>query len=57
MLKYIFNPVVTAFAAQSSVATLPVNMEACKKIGVPDDISNKDWLDKRIANGQVEVQL
>ena len=40
MLKYIFNPAVTAFAAQSSVAALPVNMEACKKIGVPDDISN-----------------
>ena len=40
MLKHIFNPAVTAFATQSSVATLPVNMEACKKIGVPDDISN-----------------
>jgi len=40
MLKHIFNPAVTAFATQSSVATLPVNMEACRKIGVPDDISN-----------------
>ena len=30
MLKHIFNPAVTAFATQSSVATLPVNMEACK---------------------------
>ena len=30
----------TAFATQSSVATLPVNMEACRKIGVPEDISN-----------------
>lgn len=40
MLKHIFNPAVTAFATQSSVAALPVNMEACKKIGVPDDISN-----------------
>lgn len=40
MLKNIFNPAVTAFATQSSVATLPVNMEACKKIGVPEDISN-----------------
>ena len=38
--KNIFNPAVTAFATQSSVATLPVNMEACKKIGVPEDISN-----------------
>ncbi|MDO5417783.1 MAG: dicarboxylate/amino acid:cation symporter [Lachnospiraceae bacterium] len=40
MFKNIFNPAVTAFATQSSVATLPVNMEACKKIGVPEDISN-----------------
>lgn len=40
MVKHIFNPAVTAFATQSSVATLPVNMEACKKIGVPEDISN-----------------
>jgi len=40
MLKNIFNPAVTAFATQSSVATLPVNMEACKEIGVPEDISN-----------------
>lgn len=40
MLQNIFNPAVTAFATQSSVATLPVNMEACQKIGVPDDISN-----------------
>ena len=40
MLAYIFNPAVTAFATQSSVATLPVNLEACKKIGVPEDIGN-----------------
>lgn len=40
MMKHIFNPAVTAFATQSSVATLPVNMEACKKIGIPEDISN-----------------
>jgi len=40
MAKNILNPAVTAFATQSSVATLPVNMEACKKIGVPEDISN-----------------
>ncbi|MDO4267976.1 MAG: dicarboxylate/amino acid:cation symporter [Eubacteriales bacterium] len=40
MFKHIFNPAVTAFATQSSVATLPVNMEACRKIGVPDDIYN-----------------
>ena len=40
MVQNIFNPAVTAFATQSSVAALPVNMEACKEIGVPDDISN-----------------
>lgn len=40
MVQNIFNPAVTAFATQSSVATLPVNMEACKEIGVPEDISN-----------------
>lgn len=40
MTANIFNPAVTAFATQSSVAALPVNMEACKKIGVPEDISN-----------------
>lgn len=40
MLKNIFNPAVTAFATQSSVAALPTNMEACNEIGVPEDISN-----------------
>lgn len=40
MAQNIFNPAVTAFATQSSVAALPVNMEACRKIGVPEDISN-----------------
>jgi len=40
MLQNIFNPAITAFGTQSSVATLPVNMEACKKIGVPEDVSN-----------------
>ena len=40
MLKSIFNPAITAFATQSSVATIPVNMEACREIGVPEDISN-----------------
>ena len=39
-LKNIFSPAITAFATQSSVATIPVNMEACKKMGVPEDISN-----------------
>ena len=36
--KNIVNPAITAFATQSSVATLPVNMTACDKIGVPQDI-------------------
>ncbi|WP_370827350.1 dicarboxylate/amino acid:cation symporter [Fournierella massiliensis] len=40
MLKYIFAPAVTAFATQSSAATLPVNKEACDKIGVPKDVSD-----------------
>ncbi|MGN0267077.1 MAG: dicarboxylate/amino acid:cation symporter [Lachnospiraceae bacterium] len=39
MAKNIFSPAVTAFATQSSVATLPTNMEACNEIGVPEDIS------------------
>lgn len=37
-LKYIISPAVTAVATQSSLATLPVNLEACEKIGVPKDI-------------------
>lgn len=38
MFKHILSPAVTAFATQSSIATLPVNQEACSKIGVPKDI-------------------
>lgn len=38
MVKYVPTPAITAFATQSSVATLPVNLESCKKIGVPKDI-------------------
>lgn len=40
MLKYIFAPAVTAFATQSSAATLPVNKEACDSIGVSKDVSD-----------------
>ena len=40
MLKYIITPAVTAFATQSSAATLPVNKEACDNIGVPKDVSD-----------------
>lgn len=38
MSKNILSPALTAFATQSSVATLPVNMRACQQIGVPKDI-------------------
>lgn len=38
MFNNILNPAVTAFATQSSVATLPINLEACDKMGVPKDI-------------------
>lgn len=38
MFANILSPAVTAFATQSSIATLPVNTEACDKIGVPADI-------------------
>lgn len=37
-LKYVVSPAVTAVATQSSIATLPINLEACEKIGVPKDI-------------------
>ncbi|QQK07212.1 dicarboxylate/amino acid:cation symporter [Miniphocaeibacter halophilus] len=40
MAKNIANPAITAFATQSSVAAIPVNKEACDKMGVPEDISN-----------------
>lgn len=40
MLRHIFTPAVTAFATQSSAATLPVNKEACDCIGVPKDVSD-----------------
>ncbi len=35
----ILPPAVTSLATQSSIATLPVNMEAADNIGVPQDIS------------------
>lgn len=34
----ILPPAITAFATGSSIATLPVNLEAAKKMGVPKDI-------------------
>ncbi len=39
-IKYLIAPIVTSISTQSSIATLPVNIEACEKIGVPRDISN-----------------
>lgn len=38
MIENIVPPAVTAFATGSSIATLPANMKACEKIGVPKDI-------------------
>lgn len=38
MWKFILPPAATSIATQSSVATLPVNLEAAKNIGVPKDI-------------------
>ncbi len=37
-LKHVIPPTLTSLATQSSIATLPVNLEACEKIGVPKDI-------------------
>ena len=36
--KNILEPAVTSIATQSSIATLPVNLAAAKRIGVPKDI-------------------
>lgn len=36
--KFAITPAVTSLATQSSIATLPVNLEAAKKMGVPKDI-------------------
>lgn len=36
--KNIITPFATSLATQSSIATLPVNLEAAKKMGVPKDI-------------------
>ncbi len=37
-LKHVISPAITVVATQSSIATLPVNLEACENIGVPKDI-------------------
>lgn len=36
--KNSISPAATSLATQSSIATLPVNLEACRKMGVPKDI-------------------
>lgn len=38
LMKNMLPPGITAFATGSSIATLPVNLEASEKIGVPKDI-------------------
>ncbi len=38
LLKHLLSPAITSLATQSSIATLPVNLEAAGKIGVPKDI-------------------
>lgn len=37
--KSIITPAITSLATQSSIATLPVNLDAAQKIGIPKDIS------------------
>ncbi|MEG0135488.1 MAG: dicarboxylate/amino acid:cation symporter [Cetobacterium sp.] len=39
-LKYLISPAITSLATQSSMATLPVNLDAARDIGVPEDIRN-----------------
>ncbi len=38
MFKYILAPTITSLATQSSIATLPVNLESAANMGVPKDI-------------------
>lgn len=38
MWKHIVSPAITSFATGSSIATIPVNLEACEKIGVSKDV-------------------
>ena len=39
-LKYLIAPIITSLSTQSSLATLPINLEAAEKIGVKEDIRN-----------------
>lgn len=36
--KAIFEPAITALATQSSLATLPVNLKAARRLGIPKDV-------------------
>ena len=38
LLRHILPPAITSLATQSSIATLPVNLEAAARIGVPKDV-------------------
>lgn len=38
MFSNILSPAITAFATQSSIATIPVNKKACENIGIPKDV-------------------
>ncbi|MDL2307629.1 dicarboxylate/amino acid:cation symporter [Desulfovibrio sp. OttesenSCG-928-C06] len=38
MIRFILPPTITSLATQSSIATLPVNLEASANIGVPKDV-------------------
>ncbi|MCD8352024.1 MAG: dicarboxylate/amino acid:cation symporter [Planctomycetaceae bacterium] len=38
MVKHILPPTITSLATQSSIASLPVNMEAAAQMGVPKDV-------------------
>lgn len=39
-LKHLIAPIITSLSTQSSLATLPVNLEAAENIGVKEDIRN-----------------
>ena len=38
--KHMINPLITALGTQSSLATLPINLNAASEIGVPKDVRN-----------------
>lgn len=39
-MKYLITPMITSLSTQSSIATLPINLEASEKIGVSEDVRN-----------------